>query len=178
MGHKYLYSSIILCLLFEIEIVQKSGFFWGEFPELNKNSKNLEEIKSKKKQKTTNIWLHLRTHAGQCDPAGPEKCQMRLIQKQLLWHLSASLLYYTLILYNETDEWTVTTSGVCIFTHFEEIMWGCIKMYCRWKGIFSKSHEHVTELLFFFLPEPNEPCSGLRFLLGSVSCTQVFWSER
>lgn len=94
--------------------------------------------------------MHLRTHAGQCDPAGPEKCQMRLIQKQLLWHLSASLLYYTLILYNETDEWTVTTSGVCIFTHFEEIMWGCIKMYCRWKGIFSKSHEHVTELLFFF----------------------------
>lgn len=64
--------------------------------------------------------------------------------------LSTLLHYYTLILYTETDEGTVTTSGVCIFTHFEEIMWGCIKMYCRWKGIFIKSHEHVTELLYFF----------------------------
>lgn len=65
-------------------------------------------------------------------------------------YCDTALLLHTDIFYSETDEGTVTTSGVCAFTHFEEIMCGCFKMYCRWKGTFSRSHAHVTVSFLFF----------------------------
>jgi len=83
------------------------------------------------------------------------------------------------------DEGTVTTSGVCVFTHFEEIMWGCFKMYCRWKG----THAHVTVSFLFYLSPMNHVldwgscwavccvhrCSGLK---DTDKLKLIHWDKR